>query len=221
MTRQSRIIRLLKKLRSDQWDDVFEAGTTIYQLKGTPYRPVVSVLENFADPYNREYAAYALITLLLDYEHKIARRRGRRRTVARRRAGNAGLRIKIERIIKSLLKVIDRDAAPKVRAQALETLGMSSTAESERYKLRRRIEKSVVAALSDETHEVRFWACYAAGRLKIKSALPRLQELAATDDEDWGQWWYVSEEAADAIEWIGGRDTEPRIPVAQRGKTEN
>lgn len=177
------------------------------------------MLENFADPHNREYAAYTLITLLLHYEHKIFRRRGRRRAFARRVYEN-GWAAKIERIIKTLLKVVERDAAPNVRAQALETLGMSSRAESERYKLRERIERSVVAALFDDTHEVRFWACYAAGQLKIRRALPRLRELAETDTADWGQWWYVSEEAEDAIDWINGRgDTEPRIPVAQRGKT--
>ena len=180
---------------------------------------MISVLENFADPHNREYAAYTLISLLSHYEHKIFQRR-RRRAFARRVYENR-LTEKIEPILKTLVKVVDADPAPNVRAQALETLGMSSTAESERHKLRKRIERSVVAALFHETHEVRFWACYAAGQLKIKRALPRLRELAATDTDDWGQWWYVSEEAADAIEWINGRDTEARIPVGQRGKTKD
>jgi hypothetical protein len=218
--RRSREIReLLKKLRSDVWSDIFEAGTTIYRLNSVPNKPVISVLENFANPHNREFAAYALINLLLEFEGKIHRRRRGSRTFARRVYEN-DYREQIARIVKTLLKVIETDESDKVRAQALETLGMSSMASRRRYKLRRQVEKTVIAALSDDSPEVRFWACYAAGQLKIENALSRLAELAENDTEDWGAWWYVSEEAADAIEWIHGRYTESRIPVAQRNVPE-
>jgi hypothetical protein len=45
----------------------------------------------------------------------------------------------------------------------------------------------------------------------MKSALPQLRQLAENDTIMYPTWWRVSEEAADAIEWIMGRGTAIRI----------
>jgi hypothetical protein len=218
MRRSRKARELLKKLRSADWSETIDAGIELSRIDNVPLKPLLSVLDKFENPSNREYAAYALLGLLLGLESKIHRRR-RHRAFARRVYEN-DLRGKIARIIKKLTRVSETDKSPKVRGQALETLGMSWLASERRYKLRRRVEKAVIGALSNDSPEVRFWACYAAGQLKIENALPRLGELAENDTEDWGDWWYVSEEAVDAIEWIHARDTESRIPVAQRNAPE-
>jgi hypothetical protein len=218
MRRLRKARELLKKLRSAEWSETIDAGIELNRVDNVPLKPLLSVLDKFENPSNREYAAYALIGLLLGLESKIHRRR-RHRAFARRVYENDS-RVKLARLIKALTKVIETDKSAKVRGQALETLGMSRLASKRRYKLRRRVEKAVIGALSNESPEARFWACYAAGSLKIENALPRLAALAENDTEDWGNWWSVSEEAADAIEWIHGRDTESRIPVAQRNVPE-
>jgi hypothetical protein len=200
-TKQAKVRKQLKRLRSEDWSEVFEAGTTFYRCHNVPIKPFISILEKFPNAHNREYAAYALISVLLNLERKHFRRTYYRIGLTRLK--------KIQKEIEKIIKIL-------IKAQALETLGMSSTAGRQRHKLRDRIEKTVLTALSDESPEVRFWACYAAGQMKIKSALPKLGELAENEKEDWGEWWLVSEEAEDAIDWIHGRYTEPRIPISQR-----
>ena len=98
-----------------------------------------------------------------------------------------------------------------VRAQALEGFALQYPKRS--TKLWLRIEHAVVAALGEESAEVRFWACYAAGSLRLKSALPRLREIVAHDTAVCPGWWRVSEEAEDAIEWIHRRAGKTRVPI--------
>jgi len=73
-----------------------------------------------------------------------------------------------------------------------------------------RVEAAILRGLDDQSVEVRFWACYAAGTLRVEAALPKLQKLANIDSEVCPNWWRVSEEATDAIEWIHGRETPSR-----------
>ena len=217
--RQVKLNGILRKLRSENSEDVVDAGMSFYEYDDAPLNPVLNIIKNNKNPLNREYASYALISKMLDLESKtIKKREG---GLYPNKSKNDFHRREVQKIIKVLMWIIENDESAKVRAQALETIGMSSAARSEKNRLRKRIEKCIIDALSHETHEVRFWACYAAGQLKIKNALPKLRELAANDTEDWGQWWYVSEEANDAIDWINNRDTEARIPVAQRNKSED
>ena len=63
---------------------------------------------------------------------------------------------------------------------------------------------------------LRFWACFGLGGLKCKSAIPRLQEIARSDRSIYPGWWYVREEAEDALEWIAGRAGKDRVPVHLR-----
>src|SRR6266404_4132743 len=69
----------------------------------------------------------------------------------------------------------------------------------------RNTERTVLRSLRDESPEIRFWACYAAGTLRIRKALPLLRKLANEDKAMCPNWWRVSDEAADAVEWIHRR----------------
>jgi len=53
----------------------------------------------------------------------------------------------------------------------------------------------------------------------MKSALPQLQQLVTDDSGIYPSWWRVSEEAADAIEWIYGRRTEVRMRMNVQNDT--
>ena len=219
-TMQGKIRRLLKQLRSDDESEVFEAGTGFFRVGRVPIKPLLSIVEKFPNAHNREFAAYALITVLLGLEATQFKRNYLRKYSFRAFEIAAKNRRDIERIIKTLIEAINCDENPKVRAQALETLGTSSTARKSFHKLRAKVEKAVINALSNEYAEVRFWACYAAGQLKMENALPKLRELVANDTKDWGRWWLVSEEAADAVDWIYGRETEPRVPISRSSEIE-
>ena len=215
-SRQVKLNEILRKLRSENQSDVIEAGTSFYRFDDAPLNAILKIIERNKNPFNREFAAYSLISIMLRLGSKISKKR--KSGFYRNKFNNNFYRREIAKIIKVLIKTIQCDESPTVRAQALETIGMCWMAASEKYPLRNRVESCVIDALSHETHEVRFWACYAAGQLKIKNALPKLRELAENDTEDWGRWWYVSEEAEDAIDTIFDRFTDARIPVAQRPK---
>lgn len=217
--RQVKLNEILRQLRSENRNDVFDAASNIaYRYDDAPPNAVIKILERSEKPLNREYAAYAMISVLLNLESKISKKR--KSGFYHDKSQNDFYRSEIEKLIKVLIRTVQTDESPKVRAQTLETIGMSWTAQLKNYRLRNRIEKCVVDALSDEADEVRFWACYAAGQLKMKTALGKLSELVENDDSYLEFWWRVSEEAADAIEWINGRDTEARIPGGQSENTD-
>lgn len=58
---------------------------------------------------------------------------------------------------------------------------------------------ALTAALVDPTAKVRFWSAFALGEMGYTEALPILEQLAATDNEQVPGWWSVSKEAADAV----------------------
>lgn len=215
--KQAKNREILRQIRNDDESIVSNALLSFYSYDKIPIRPLISVLRKFENPKSRECAAYGLISLLLNLEVKV---RGKCLFNRNYKRQNTVINVKkdIKFLIQTLLVTIEFDESEKVRGQALETLGMSFFARKNHYCLRKKIEQVVVKALSDESSEVRFWACYASGELKIKNALPKLQHLAKNDTKDWGQWWYISEEAEDAINWIYGKHTEARIPLSQRKK---
>ena len=51
---------------------------------------------------------------------------------------------------------------------------------------------------------LRFWGCFNLGNFACKRATTRLCELREKDREICPGWWYVCEEAEDAIERIAG-----------------
>jgi len=81
----------------------------------------------------------------------------------------------------------------KVRGEAAESLGGCFASEA---------IPDLIAALKDQSPEVRFWSAYALGHMKAESALAALESLAASDHALVPGWWSVAREAADSIEII-------------------
>jgi HEAT repeat protein len=182
--------QVLENLRGGNVYDAFEAAKSLSRLPRLPAERIVEVLAAAEGVHNREAAAYALSWL---------RQKDRNKT------------------LRALLNITDDESEhPAVRAQALEGLGVQRP--TQRHKLWAEVERAVLGGLRNESVEVRFWACYAAGTLRLKSALPLLAEMARSDSAVYPRWWRVSEEAADAIEWIHGRETEARSPVPDSPK---
>jgi HEAT repeat protein len=99
-----------------------------------------------------------------------------------------------ERALKPLLNTL---------AQTNEDAGVRGyAAESLAHLKDRRAVRALLAALKDESTEVRFWSAYALGELRDKRALPELRRLAATDHSVLAGWWEVSKEASHAVEQI-------------------
>jgi HEAT repeat protein len=182
----------LADLRHGDISDAFEAAKDLSSRSRPPIDEIITILNEAQDAHNREAAAYALSWVF-----------GR----------------KNQKPLEVLLATFDKvGESSSVRAQALEGFGLQRP--TKRNRLWSRVEAAILRGLADESTEVRFWACYAAGTLQIKSALPKLQDLADTDSEICPNWWRVSEEAADAIEWIHGRETASRSPMSRRAETE-
>jgi len=117
--------------------------------------------------------------------------------------------------LKVLVDVLkNSDYSESVRGRAAEGIGLINP--SKRFKLRKEVEELLLQALKDPSPTVRFWSCYAVSMLELKSAIPLLEELQNKDESICPGWWYVSEEAEDAIAKIRGLDWEDRIPVDQR-----
>ncbi|MCP9494780.1 MAG: ribonuclease E inhibitor RraB [Pyrinomonadaceae bacterium MAG19_C2-C3] len=183
--------QLLSDLKSGDFNKSHDAVHDLLRLSSIPTKKVVAILHEAEDAFSREQATY-----VLSWTH-----------------GTRGCNQRLQ----ALLDAFNREGeSVKVRAQALE--GFANQHPSKKHKLRNEVEAAIFAGLSDESVEIRFWACFAAGSLEMKAALPRLQELVGQDTKDWGAWWTVSEEAEDAIDGIHGRITEGRIPIANRSK---
>jgi hypothetical protein len=105
----------------------------------------------------------------------------------------------------------------EVRGHAAEGIGIIPMSNN---KIREMAENTLFKSLRDPSPVVRFWSCYAVGRMGLKKAIPILEDLKFNDTEICPGWWYISEEAEDAIEWINGRDGKDRIPVKDRKITE-
>ena len=182
--------QLLEDLEHGDGPAAFEAAKTLSNL---PDLPVMEVLEAFGraeNLHNREAIAYTLSWLRRKDNHEI---------------------------LQALLKIVnDVSGNASVRGQALEGLGVQKP--SPAHELWRAVEQTILTSLSDTSAEVRFWACYAAGTLQMKSALPQLRELAANDTTMYPTWWRVSEEAADAIEWALGRGSDVRTRANVQGR---
>jgi hypothetical protein len=174
-------ISLLESLRTGKVDDAFEAARRLSRSANPPVEEIIKVLNTAETVQNCEAAAYALSWML-------------------RLSNNAPLKALIE-------CVNNQDQNASVRGLALEGLGIH--APSQRNTLWRNIEKAVLRSLRDESPEIRFWACYAAGTLHIRKALPLLRKLASEDKAMCPSWWKVSDEAADAVERIHRRQHIP------------
>lgn len=127
----------------------------------------------------------------------------------------------IENCDEAMITLIDLLSSSKnhelVRGQAAEGIGIMALSN---YRFKETVENILLKSLKDRSPVVRFWSCYAVGQLGLKKAIAVLEEIKANDTEICPNWWYVSEEAEDAIEWINGREGKDRIPVIDRKNTE-
>jgi len=69
----------------------------------------------------------------------------------------------------------------------------------------------ITIMLDSPSPMIRFWACFGLGSLGCRRAIPRLQKLAAKDSSLCPGWWYVREEAEDALDWIAGKPGKDRL----------
>jgi HEAT repeat protein len=105
------------------------------------------------------------------------------------------------------------------RGQAAEALGELYNCASKARRGWKAAESALLDSLSDSSPTVRFWCCFALGNLRSKRAIASLEHISRNDSAIAPGWWYVKEEAADALERIAGGAGEDRIPVHQRIKT--
>jgi hypothetical protein len=184
---------LLEALEHGNASEAIEAGKSLSTLPRLPAKSIIEVLDGAKDVPNRVAVAYTLSWLRRKENHEV---------------------------LQALLSIAgDAGEYPAVRGQAFEGLGVQRS--SQRHKLWRDIERVILAGLRDPEVEIRFWACYAAGSLHMKSALPQLKEITEHDSAMYPNWWPVSEEAADAIEWVFGRSTEARMRVYAQNENES
>ena len=109
--------------------------------------------------------------------------------------------------------LIDTQRPAAVRVQAAEGIGdcvPQHVVRRHRSRLYRRCAAALVAALDDPHPDVRFFAAFSLGKLRARTALPRLRQLAEYDKGQSSLLWSVKEEAVDAIHSIEhGRSPDP------------
>lgn len=98
----------------------------------------------------------------------------------------------------------DRQSPAVVRGQALEGLAyLFSMPLGLRRRRNRKTVSALMALLGDAEAPVRFWAIFALGQGRVRAALPRLETIAASDDDGVvPDLWSVREEASDAATYL-------------------
>src|SRR5436190_191716 len=113
--------------------------------------------------------------------------------------------------------VCDKRQHDAVRGQAVEALGqINFLGGSAGRRVKRVAESALLEALSDPSATVRFWCCFGLGCLRSERAVVPLTHLVNHDLEIVPGWWYVREEAADALNRIAGGFGEDRVAVHLR-----
>lgn len=110
----------------------------------------------------------------------------------------------------------NRDEQAEVRAQAAEGIGYNYADADKRTKAYKMAASVLIESLEDPVPEIRFWSAFALGSMGCRQALPALRKLKRSDRAVVPGWWYVREEAADAIATIEGRTPAPRVPLEKR-----
>ncbi len=106
-----------------------------------------------------------------------------------------------------------------IRGQAIEGLAMHLGDDGGRPEVRLKTEDLMISLLQSPSLVLRFWSCYGLGVLKCERAVPFLSELSKPGPDVCPGWWYIHEEAEDALERIAGRAGADRIPVHSRNAT--
>ncbi len=116
------------------------------------------------------------------------------------------------------------DLPPRVRGQAAEGLANTLGYTDRRRRIFRQSAAALIQGLRDDSAEVRFWSAFALGQMHARQASPELARVVAEDTAFCPGWWYVHEEASDALGHIRGVDVpdrdclgwtetgEPRVP---------
>lgn len=179
---------IIEDIKTGKEIEAFEAAKRISctKLSKTEFLKLSNIVSEGIEPHNKEAATYAISWI----ENK-----------------SSALAVLI-----SILSTTQNHEV--VRGQAAEGIGIINP--SRKYKMRMAAEEILLKSLKDSSPIVRFWSCYAVGELKMKSALPILQELKNGDNGVCPGWWYVSEEAEDAIDCINNKVRKERIPINQR-----
>lgn len=155
----------------------FEAARSLAQIDGDQAKDsLIDLMRSDEDVDLRYWAAYSLSCM-----------------------ENAGIQAFIDALT-------DVDEQPKVRAQAAEGLGNLLQYHDRRTRVYRLACQPLIAALADESAEVRFWATFALGLARCSAALPALEQLRLTDDAVCPGYSSVQQEASWAIEVIMGKD---------------
>jgi hypothetical protein len=89
-----------------------------------------------------------------------------------------------------------------INAQAAEISRKVLLRVGRRHEEFRYAVESLTCALRQEAPQVRFFAAFVLGSLRVKSALSQLRELARTDRRQIEGWWTVATQAQDAIAHI-------------------
>jgi hypothetical protein len=87
-----------------------------------------------------------------------------------------------------------------VRAHALEALGhLLPNAPRDDA-----VAAAIVAALDDESVEIRFWSIFAAAVILVPEAASTLRRIAADDRSELSGWWPLATEAEWALRVLAG-----------------
>ena len=179
--------KLIHQISSGSASTAIEAAKAIIEIKTRDFTPqLVAIMNTSTGVHNKEASAFALSWLDKDNEA-------------------------LDALI-NVLTSVDMDES--VRGQAAE--GISYHKPRKNRRLRAKANIAILEGLKDKSPVVRFWSCFAAGHIKLLEALPILEKIKRSDKSVNPGWWYVSEEAEDAIEWIHGRAGKNRIPLNDR-----
>lgn len=179
---------LLKELQSDDEEVWQYAGSELSHCRNKrTIKPLIKLMFEGKHPLQREMAAYALAWQFPEGETQL---------------------LVAESFITTLL---NKDEDPKVRGQAAEGLGMLLNYTDKRKRAYKLAVPAILKSLKDDEAEVRFWACYAVGRMELKEAIPLLKKLVK-DNRMVRSFWTVGEEATDVIQALETGVWEGRLP---------
>ncbi len=119
-------------------------------------------------------------------------------------------------VLPLLESAADTQEEDGVRGQAIEGLAMHLQEHHFGSDLRTQAEDVMIHLLKSPSPTLRFWCCFGLGTLKCMRAVPYIRQLSQEDKDVCPGWWYVHEEAEDALERISGRPGAQRIPVHLR-----
>lgn len=180
------LLKVLESERSGAW---MQTAVSLSQLSSKrTLRPLIDMLED-ASPERRTAAVYALgFTDFIEKE----------------------VRDEVSAKLGDLLA--DTQQPESLRALAAEGLGNLHEQGDKRTRVFKTAASVLLHALHGKSAEVRFWAAFALGKMRVKSSLDGLKKLARNDDTVIPGWWSIAEEARDAITLIEGGQPAARVP---------